>query len=172
VEEGGQQQDVLWVYPPVLDPQEDRGRDEPASEDQAVVADPARRDNVFAWRLTKTQDTFGNQIVYGYERDLFDDGTRQWDQLYLKSIKYVDYEDDAGEMRFLVYVKFVYEDELEGRPRERPDPFSTYRPGFEIRTRRRCKRIERSAPTPPKKTRPVIRARWCAPTSSSTSMSG
>ena len=35
---------------------------------------------------------------------------------------------------FLVSVTFVYE--------ERPDPFSDYRAGFEIRTRLRCKRIE------------------------------
>ena len=57
-----------------------------------------------------------------------------WDQLYLKQIRYVDFDDkDTGEERFLVSVTFYYE--------ERPDPFSEYRTGFEIRTRKRCKEI-------------------------------
>ena len=61
-----------------------------------------------------------------------------WDQLYLKRIQYADYTDRlAGGTeveKFLVSISFVYE--------ERPDPFSDYRAGFEIRTARRCVRIE------------------------------
>jgi hypothetical protein len=40
----------------------------------------------------------------------------------------------SGDEQFLVSVTFNYE--------VRPDPFSEYRPGFEIRTTRRCARIE------------------------------
>src|SRR5262249_46360887 len=85
------------------------------------------------WKLSKTVDSFGNRIEYEYERDLREDGPHRWDQLYLKQIRYADYTEN-GETKFLVSVTFVYED--------LPDPFSEYPPGFEIRTRKRCTRIE------------------------------
>lgn len=101
-------------------------------QDPAVISDPdpAKRDKVFAWKLTKTEDPFGNLIVYEYERD-WQEG--RWDQLYLKRIRYINYDRD-GETKFLVSVTFHYQ--------ERPDQFSEYRPGFEIRTTRRCNLIE------------------------------
>jgi hypothetical protein len=33
-----------------------------------VVADPAKRGKIFSWKLTHTQDSFGNRIEYDYER--------------------------------------------------------------------------------------------------------
>lgn len=99
--------------------------------DAAVVADPAAPDRVFAWLLTESVDPFGNRIEYRYRRDRGSEGA--WDQLYLDTVRYADFE-DGGATRFLVSVAFVYED--------RPDPFSEYRAGFEIRTRLRCTRIE------------------------------
>jgi len=42
---------------------------EPDSEDPAVVADPERPGRVFAWKLTRTTDPFGNRIEYRYDRD-------------------------------------------------------------------------------------------------------
>ena len=69
-----------------------------------------------------------------YERDLVHtEGPHQWDQLYLSEIRYADFGDPANP-QFLVTVKFTYDD--------RPDPFSEYRSGFEIRTIRRCTQIE------------------------------
>lgn len=56
----------------------------------------------------------------------------RWDQLYLGSIRYVDPVPPA-ETKFLVRVEFVYEG--------RPDAFSDYRAGFEIRTVQRVQRI-------------------------------
>ena len=92
------------------------------------------RGKVFAWKLTETLDPFNNRIAYDYERDTGQEGPHHWDQLYLKRVRYVDFEDEAtGDEHFLASVTFVYED--------RPDPFSEYRSGFEIRTRLRCKRI-------------------------------
>jgi hypothetical protein len=102
--------------------------------DPATVANPANREKVFAWKLTRTEDPFHNRIEYEYERDSAEEGARHWEQLYLKEIRYVDYEDKQGTPRFLVSVRFEYE----SRP---PDPFSEYRSGFEIRTTRRCARI-------------------------------
>src|SRR5215218_8254733 len=101
--------------------------------DPATVADPENRTRVFAWKLSRTMDPFGNRIEYEYERDLGEDQFHHWDQLYLKQIRYADYQ-DGSETKYLVSVTFEYEN--------RPDPFSEYRAGFEIRTRRRCKQIE------------------------------
>ena len=60
-------------------------------------------------------------------------GPRRWDQLYLSTISYVDDVSGAGAARFLVAVTFDYE--------VRPDPFSEYRSGFEVRTTKRCTSI-------------------------------
>jgi Salmonella virulence plasmid 65kDa B protein len=110
------------------------GTPERAGIDLAVVADPVNRTQVFAWKLTLTRDPFGNRIEYGYERDTDGEGPHHWDQLYLQQIRYVDYTTDHSETQFLVSVIFHYED--------RPDAFSEYRPGFEIRTRQRCTHID------------------------------
>jgi RHS repeat-associated protein len=105
-----------------------------AGNDPAAIAKPTDRTRLFGWKLTRTTDPFGNRIDYLYERDpVQTDGPHQWDQLYLSEIRYVDYGDFANP-QFLVRVKFTYEN--------RPDPFSDYRAGFEIRTIRRCTRIE------------------------------
>lgn len=114
------------------------GMPEALGTDPAVVADPANRTKVFAWKLTRTLDTFGNKIEYEYLSDSGENGPHRWDQLYLKRIRYADYNDEStSEERFLVSVTFDYGDPDE----ERPDPFSEYRAGFEIRTRKRCRRI-------------------------------
>ncbi|MDX8126804.1 SpvB/TcaC N-terminal domain-containing protein [Methylomonas sp. OY6] len=104
-----------------------------AGRDPAVLADPDNAGRVFAWKLSRTVDVFGNRIDYLYERDAQQtDGPHRWDQLYLSEIRYADYGDPANP-QFLVRVNFVYED--------RPDPFSEYRAGFEMRTIRRCRQI-------------------------------
>ena len=94
-------------------------------------------DRIFAWKLTLTKDPFGNRIEYIYgERDQSTEQDEQqghqWDQPLPTQIRYVDYEQD-NETKFLVTFFFVYEN--------RPDPFSDYRAGFEIRTSKRCKSI-------------------------------
>ncbi len=101
--------------------------------DAAVIADPSNRTKVFAWKLTRTEDAFGNRIEYEYERDSGEAGPHHWDQLYLKRISYVDYDDAAVGTKYLASAEFVYA--------SRPDSFSEYRPAFEIRTRKRCTSI-------------------------------
>jgi hypothetical protein len=113
-----------------------------------VIADPDKPTHIFAWKLTQTRDPFGNRIVYSYERDPSQDALRQWDQLYLQEVQYVDYVAPTGEERFLVSVRFEYEvlperypDDLLVPDKKRIYPFSDYRAGFEIRTRKRCTRV-------------------------------
>jgi hypothetical protein len=109
------------------------GSPEQAGSDTAVLTKSGDAQRVFAWKLTETKDPFGNRICYEYETDSGESGN----QLLLKSIKYVDYGDSPD--KFLVRVEFYYE--------ERPDPFSDYRAGFEIRTTRRCRTIKISTHT-------------------------
>ncbi|MEO0536834.1 MAG: SpvB/TcaC N-terminal domain-containing protein [Cyanobacteria bacterium P01_A01_bin.123] len=102
-------------------------------EDPAILRNPQNPDQVFSWQLSLTLDPFDNRIEYVYERDRVAAGLRHWEQLYLQQIRYGDYTAKTGETQFLVSVNFDHED--------RPDPFSTYRSGFEIRTRQRCYQI-------------------------------
>lgn len=115
-----------------------------AWRDPAAVADPEDARRVAAWRLTATTDGFGNRIEYRYEREPVQvDGPHHWDQLYLAEVRYADHTAE-GAASWLVTVGFHYE--------SRPDPFSEYRNGFEIRTTRRCTQIDvtahAGAPTP------------------------
>ena len=120
----------------------DFGGDSQTIIEPSVVANPERRDHIFSWRLTETRDPFGNRIVYEYERDSGNEANRRWDQIYLKRIRYIDYNDptDDDKEKFLVSITFEYEDDPDVSE-YRPDPFSEYRSGFEIRTRKRCKAI-------------------------------
>jgi RHS repeat-associated protein len=121
------------------------GTEASVGADPAAVARPDDRRRVFAWKLTRTEDPFGNRIEYDYARDTGESGPHRWDQLYLKRVRYGDYTKPNGTAEFMVSVTFLYDDEQDpgGAPTYaiRPDPFSEYRAGFEIRTRRRCKRI-------------------------------
>ena len=74
---------------------------------------------------------FGNRIEYVYTRDQGPSDHR-WDVPILSEIRYIDYG-SAASPSFLVKVVFDWED--------RPDPFSSYRAGFEVRTSKRCHRI-------------------------------
>lgn len=102
-------------------------------QDDAVVADPDDSNKVFQWKLTKTQDPFGNVIIYSYAKENLTDAYHRWEQSYLSNIQYMDYGDKANP-KFLMKVVLEYE--------ERPDPFSEYKMGFETRINKRCKSIK------------------------------
>src|SRR5262249_48954500 len=104
-------------------------------KDPAGIANPGNRSQIFQRKLTETQNPFGNTIPSPHERYLGDTADPLWDQLYLRRIRCTDDADpQTGDEKFLISSTFNYE--------ERPDPFSEYRPGFEIRTARRCTSIE------------------------------
>ena len=108
-----------------------------SSANSCVIANPENRKAIFGWCLSKTVDPFGNEIIYEYERD-FDfaqspSNPHIYDQLYLSSIKYAQYM-DGDEKKYVCEVRLNYE--------ERPDSFSSYRQGFEMRTTKRCATIE------------------------------
>jgi hypothetical protein len=102
--------------------------------ESAGIVMPGQADHLFAWKLTSTRDPFGNIILYEYVRDSTQtEGVHSWDQVYLSRIRYVDYGDPSNPS-FLVTVAFTYAN--------RPDHFSDYRAGFEIRTVQRCTQID------------------------------
>jgi RHS repeat-associated protein len=111
------------------------------STPEAVVRDGDRLGRVQRWLLTDTRDPFGNLIEYHYASDrprseevrAADAANGHvWNGRVLERVSYVDY-DDGGTRRSLASVTFTYAD--------RPDPFSAYTPGFEVRTALRCTRI-------------------------------
>ena len=110
------------------------GRQATRGSDSSVVRNPDHPLQTFSWSLTETTDAFGNRIEYLYEREAdVGDGPLAWDQIYLETIRYVDFGRRESP-EYLVSVEFIYE--------PRPDSFSSCRAGFEIRTTRRCARIE------------------------------
>jgi len=105
-----------------------------AVAESADIADPASPERIFSWMLTDTRDPFGNRIRYEYERDPTH-VDNEWAQLYLSRILYVDVaEPPAGGEPFLC-LRRIY-------VCRSPNPFSNHRSGFQIRTTRRCERIE------------------------------
>ncbi|MDO7877730.1 SpvB/TcaC N-terminal domain-containing protein [Hymenobacter sp. ASUV-10] len=104
-------------------------------DNQAIIADPLHPGNIFAWHLTRTVDLFGNDILYDYTRERATTGVHQYEQTYLRRIRYVDYGNatPSAPKKYLVSAEFDYE--------TRPDPFSDYGSGFEQRTTQRCTAI-------------------------------
>lgn len=94
--------------------------------------DPDRPSKIFSWHLKETRDPFGNAVEYEYDSKSAGAGSRKWSEHLLKAIRYVAFE-EAGASRHLLSVEFDYQD--------RPDRFSDYRSGFEIRVTQRCTSI-------------------------------
>ncbi|MBV9792094.1 MAG: hypothetical protein JOZ51_28165, partial [Chloroflexi bacterium] len=100
--------------------------------DPAIIADADDPRRICTWQLTSSVDPFGNRIEYRYTTSPVEEPARRPNQLYLAEIRYLDYG-PASAPSFLVRVAFAYS--------QRPDPFSHYRSGFELRTTLRCTQI-------------------------------
>lgn len=111
------------------------GTPESKGNDPATLSDPDNANKVFSWQLTQTIDLFGNRIDYKYLREASrKNAYHEWDQNYLEEINYVHYLDSNQKEKALVKVTFEYE--------KRPDPYSSYKQGFEVRTTQRCSAIK------------------------------
>ncbi|MFJ4617145.1 SpvB/TcaC N-terminal domain-containing protein [Streptomyces sp. NPDC088812] len=125
------------------------------------ISDPRVPEHVFSWLISLTRDDRGNVIAYEYDRG---DGVRDGAQRYLRCVRYgnaVPLLDDAGErpssvttaelraMRWHFSLVLDYGGHDPERPgpepdrrwSPRPDPFSSRRGGFELRTERLCRRL-------------------------------
>ncbi len=130
---------------------------------KARIFDPQDPRLVFSWLLEETRDDRGNVVRYTYkeedaagiDRGAASEASRFVDgeflattQRYLKRIEYGNRKPgDTSAWLFEVVFDYGEHDEVTPTPEEtrawpvREDAFSTYRPGFEIRTYRLCRRV-------------------------------
>lgn len=129
----------------------------------ARIADPDDPGRVFSWLIEEARDDRGNVVRYTYkgedpagidpgaasEAGRFVDGAFQATaQRYLKRIEYGNRAPgDTSSWLFEVVFDYGEHDEAVPSPQEarpwpvRRDPFSAYRPGFEVRSYRLCRRV-------------------------------
>lgn len=132
----------------------------------ARIADPSSAARVFSWLLEQSFDDRGNIIVYEYAREDLEGANRRAPeeaprlaktelqaQRYLKRIKYGNQTPFvAGDWLFEVVLDYGEHGEAQGEQLDispdavrpwpaRRDTFSTCRAGFELRTRRLCRRV-------------------------------
>ncbi|KAL1109994.1 hypothetical protein AAG570_014026 [Ranatra chinensis] len=112
------------------------------------ISDPKDPRRIFKWQISESLDALGNRILYTYKRE---DGVglpagANCAQSYISSIRYGNYQDGGAE-KFAVEILFDYGEyalpaiDPTGVWSLRSDPFSTYRPGFELRTWRLCRNV-------------------------------
>lgn len=125
------------------------------------IANPDHPQDIVEWCLQETVDVLGNRIRYEYRPE--DDvgvpqtpgnqGRDHRGNRYIDRIRYGNFIDPDNNEAFAFAVLFDYgqydlaalERDPDLKPTQpwvaRPDPFSTYRPGFEVRTYRRCRAV-------------------------------
>jgi len=124
------------------------------------IADPDDPARIFSWLLDLSFDDRGNAVSYVYKAE--DDSnvpdtaseanrTRTANR-YLKQVLYgndIPYDGDARPAQWCFQLVLDYGEHDLGEPTPaeestwpcRPDPFSSYRSGFEVRTYRTCRRL-------------------------------
>ncbi|KAA2238584.1 hypothetical protein F0L74_20385 [Chitinophaga agrisoli] len=123
------------------------------------IYDPQRPQQIFEWLIECSYDAYGNKILYNYKPGdttgipgtSYNTGRDFSSQRYPDTIRYGNYttqEDDTTQEHFAFELIFDYgqlnKDDPDAPPSAwtaRPDPFSTYKSGFEIRTARLCQGI-------------------------------
>lgn len=123
------------------------------------VADPQDPRRIFQWLIEETEDDHGNRIRYTYKAEdnvqvpdtLYEAGRDHQAARYPLRIAYGNYFHGSGgaeQEQFAFQLLFDYGQvsltdpaEQDGEWSYRPDPHSDYRPGFEVRTMRLCRRV-------------------------------
>lgn len=126
---------------------------------EARVADPDDAARIFSWQIVSIIDPKGNKVQFRYQREngqetgILNRGA--FTRNYIDRIFYGNYYNTSKEEKFAFEVIFDYgsheldnltttaaDPYAEVRPWAcRPDPFSSFRSGFELRTYRRCQNI-------------------------------
>lgn len=130
------------------------------------IADPGEPTRIFTWLLCESFDDKGNAAAYEYVaedgRDVDTGLASEYKRTdagrttnrYLKRVKYTNrisrlVQPDLSQAEWLFELVMDYGDHEGESPTinptigwpVRPDPFSTYRAGFEVRSYRRCQRV-------------------------------
>ena len=133
---------------------------------ESRIRDPEDDKRIFSWLICESYDDKGNAVSYRYEienskevklsqaheKNRSDAGRTA--NRYLKRIQYGNrvsrlIQPDLSQPKWMFEVVFDYGEHDAQVPtpddagpwRYRPDPFSSYRAGFEVRTYRRCERV-------------------------------
>lgn len=118
------------------------------------IANPDDASQVFTWLIDLSTDNKGNQIVYTYvtenavnvPHNIYEVNRSNTANRYIDTIQYGNYADADGNMNFAFKLAFNYGQAAGQAPDTgwacRPDPFSLYNSGFEIRTYRLCQSIQ------------------------------
>ncbi|MDQ3110810.1 MAG: hypothetical protein M3R17_13030, partial [Bacteroidota bacterium] len=127
--------------------------------DNGRIYDPQNPGHIFEWLIESSEDACGNKILYQYKAGdtvgipdtPFNTARDFTSQRYPWKILYGNYfaiPGDSASERFAFEVCFDYGQINKDNPdmpcsewAARPDPFSMYKSGFEIRTARRCNGI-------------------------------
>ncbi|MET3948528.1 RHS repeat-associated protein [Arthrobacter sp. UYCu512] len=137
------------------------------SDGSGRIRDPERPSRIYEWLLEAQYDRFGNAIRYDYAAE--DGAAVDWSspaefprlnpaghaQRLLKRVRYLnqdplDANDDGAAANWHLEVVLDYGDHAPGQAATpapdqdwlvRQDPYSSRRPGFEVRTYRLCRRI-------------------------------
>lgn len=130
--------------------------------DGSKIYNPDNHNQIFTWLIDRSEDSKGNKIIYNYkaENDInipqkIWESNRKYTNRYIKSIKYGNYLDANKKEKYACEVIFDYgehdSDDLHKGNKDpyipvndwlyRPDPFSSFLSGFEIRTCRLCSNI-------------------------------
>src|SRR5256885_3070954 len=124
----------------------------------ARIADPDNPKRVLTWLLESSIDARGNVVCYDYKSENdenipaagYEPSREQRAQRYLHKVRYGPYENPSGrENSWHFELVFDYGERDFSAPEQiaydsqkpwpvRADPFSHYRPGFELRTQRLC----------------------------------
>ena len=127
---------------------------------ESRIADLKYPSHIFKWLLAETYDDKGNRIVYEYKAENLDGVGQSLPEeqnrltfgaiasnRYLKSIKYGNRTPRSNDWLFQVVFDYGEHDLNTPTPSEvgqwtyRPDAFSSFRSGFDIRTYRLCRRV-------------------------------
>ncbi|MEO7975516.1 SpvB/TcaC N-terminal domain-containing protein [Flavobacterium sp.] len=134
---------------------------------ESRLYDPKDESRVFEWLLCQSHDDKGSICIYEYKKEDFDGINKLSDknkinnctQIYLKQVCYGNKTPyylgsqipDENDFMFRTVFDYGEHDTEVNIPKDihiaknswtcRKDPFSNFRPGFEIRTYRRCHRI-------------------------------
>ncbi|MDZ8104425.1 MAG: SpvB/TcaC N-terminal domain-containing protein [Nostoc sp. DedQUE12a] len=124
------------------------------------IADPSDSLRVFKWLLCESYDDKGNRIIYEYEAENLENVERSLPQekhrlienavvanRYIKFIKYGNQTPGGDDWLFQVVFDYGEHDREQPQVTKtrqwqcRPDAFSSFRPGFEVRTYRLCQKV-------------------------------
>jgi RHS repeat-associated protein len=131
------------------------GREEEGdlSKNHSRIANPDVPTNIFEWLIDESTDAKGNKISYKYKKEdaenitpgIYELNRNSTANRYIQQIKYGNYFDATKIEKFAFEIIFNYGEmdfPLVQSWTCRPDPFSSYHSGFEIRTYRLCQKIQ------------------------------